>query len=56
MTICNKCGRNIIWKKTPDGKFIPYNLDDICHFDTCKPNQQVIEWFKKHPKKGNDIW
>jgi hypothetical protein len=41
-SVCKKCGAEIEWWKSPNGKSIPYDLtqwdnqERACHFETCK--------------------
>lgn len=39
---CNKCGAQVEWVKTKNGKKVPFDMGStVCHFDTCgKPAAQ----------------
>lgn len=44
MSNCRSCGEKIKWVESPNGKHIPYNLNGICHFETCP---QAPKWRKR---------
>jgi len=41
MTTCKSCGANIEWHRSPLGRWVPYDLNGNCHFDTCP---QAKKW------------
>lgn len=41
MSICEKCGAIITWRRTRHGNWQPYNPDGTIHFPTCR--QRIAE-------------
>ena len=35
MSKCKKCHAVLKWGMSPNGKWIPMDLNGTCHFDTC---------------------
>ncbi len=48
---CRTCGEPIIWRETNNGKYIPMNLNGVCHFETCPHANQ---WRGQHNMNQDD--
>ena len=48
MTLCRLCGQPIKFEMNENGKWVPYDLDGVNHFNTCPEIKRRRELYRKN--------